>query len=553
MTNSSEKPISVSPHTALALLSRLIFSLIIVAGYFFISPLWEKSPVFGQEEEPDIWVFGGHPAELPADNTSETLLEMNLNNCTWGGYPIDSKGLFNLQSSTTLGSISNGQTLESPLILKAGSVPGDAVITVEISYCPPGGVMLLGVCSDPTAERAKCTLSTTYTFYEVAGSEENQDQSSSAPAPSDQQPQSSSPSEPKGGETTEQPEGTSLAELYDDLEDFLAGEGITAPTPGQMTASGIAITTLLAGWLVLNQMAGTSTEKSFEVIKAWKKGERPPIGAEADIPTDFWDGGIEGHLPDEDPDPTDDEEQTPAGQTPVQEGSEDRLLRGIKDAQDHDDALKKTNKDIEAFEGKIPDQLKNAEAWKKHVGPKLKQAKDLLKKGELDKARTWLDRAEKILEVRKDIDRELDHLPVEQREGVVRLVQALKVGGHVLSDGFNASVIEPAKAYGSKFLPAEQAQQWEKAMDETGQAISEVGQGIPKAVQKVSRDITHGEMMEQAEQMSQDSSPEIRKDGQQMKDLYKRENVDHFDPWGKGTKKAKELWNHTMRAIFHDR
>ena len=57
MTNSSEKPISVSPHTALALLGRLIFSLIIVAGYFFISPLWEKSPVFGQEEEPDIWVF----------------------------------------------------------------------------------------------------------------------------------------------------------------------------------------------------------------------------------------------------------------------------------------------------------------------------------------------------------------------------------------------------------------------------------------------------------------------------------------------------------------
>jgi hypothetical protein len=29
--------------------------------------------------------------------------------------------------------------------------------------------------------------------------------------------------------------------------------------------------------------------------------------------------------------------------------------------------------------------------------------------------------------------------------------------------------------------------------------------------------------------------------------------VDHFDPWGKGTRKAKELWDHTMRCLFHDR
>ena len=38
--------------------------------------------------------------------------------------------------------------------------------------------------------------------------------------------------------------------------------------------------------------------------------------------------------------------------------------------------------------------------------------------------------------------------------------------------------------------------------------------------------------MEQAEQMSQDSSPEIRKEGQEMKDLFKRDNVDHFESLG---------------------
>ncbi len=155
--------------------------------------------------------------------------------------------------------------------------------------------------------------------------------------------------------------------------------------------------------------------------------------------------------------------------------------------------------------------------------------------------------------MRKDADRELDHLPVEQREGVVRLVQALKAGAHVLSDIFNTTVIEPIKGAVSSFLPQEQAQRLNKGLDETNQAISDVGQGIPDAVLKGSKNITHGKIMEQADQMSQDSSPEIRREAQQMKDLYKRDNVDQFDPWGKGIKKAKELWNHTMRAIFHDR
>lgn len=548
MATSSNKRFFAGSLTSRKLLK--IVTLLIILPLILFTPLVSQ-PTYSQSSAAEILVVSGYPSQLPADGESTTVLEVSIDNCRFG-VPIDSSGTFTLDAHTSDGSIEylNGNFHQQPaqMLLTSSTQPGVVQIDVSVSYCPPGGVFLLGVCSDPSSVNATCSGSTSFTFTETDNTSQNTSQTNTTSTSSpdaDNQVQTSS--------TSEESSEMSAAELYQDLEEFLAGEGISAPTPGQMAASGIALTTLLAGWLVLNQMSGVSAEKSLEVIEAWRDGEMPPVRAEAEIPTDFWDGGIEGNLPDEDPDPTDDEEQTPAGQTPVQEGGEDRLLRGIKDAQDYDDALKKTTKDFEAFEGKIPDQVKNSEAWKKHVGPKLKQAKDLLKKGELDKARIWLDRVEKIIEVRKDVDRDLDHLPVEQREGVVRLVQALKVGGHVLSDGFNASVIEPAKAYGSKFLPAEQAQRWEKGMDETGQAISELGQGVPKAVKKFSRDITHGEYMEQAEQMSQDSSPEIRKEAQEMKDLFKRENVDHFDPWGKGTKKAKELWNHTMRAIFHDR
>jgi hypothetical protein len=566
-----------------------IIVLLLVLPLILITPQISK-PTYSQGDgySINISVANGYPEKLPADGKSTTVLEATIEDCSFGG-PIDSNGSFFVNYSTYWSktgtddpgpptiSLQEGNLPKEPpkFLLTAGSTPGNLTIDVEISYCPPGAIALMGVCSDPAYANVKCHGIRYFGFYDPEDSSEdigladNPDSASSEQASSEQAASEQATSEQARSEqatseqaqseqTRSEDEGSSeitRAELYQDLEEFLAGEGITAPTPRQIGTTGIAITTLLAGWLVLNQMAGTSAEQSLEVIKAWKNGERPPIGAEVDLPADLGDGdvGLEGDLPKESPDPAEEEQSTPLERTPVQEGGEDRLLRGIKDVQDLDDAVKQTRKDFESFQNKVPDQIKNSATWKKHVAPKLKKAEDFLKKGEMDKARIWLDRAEKILEVRKDVDRELDHLPVEQREGVVRLVQALKAGAHVLSDIFNTTVIEPLKAAGSKLLPPEQAKRWKKTMDETGQALSDVGQGIPSAVVKGSKNITHGKIMEQAEQMSQDSSPEIRREAQQMKDLYKRDNVDHFDPWGKGTKKAKELWNKTMRAIFHDR
>lgn len=557
MTNPSEDSISVPSHTTLSLLTRLILALILTAVLLLISPSWGRNPVYCQEdEEPDIKVASGYPRVLPADNKSETLLKLNLDNCTWGGVLIDWDGSFSWEYFTTIGKISSGNKLKDPVTLKAGSSPGRADISVDITYCPPGGVFLMGVCSDINSINAKCTLNTTFTFYEADIVEENQDQLSDLTPPTIQ-PQSR---ETSSGDSNAEKSGSddmSLAELYQDLEEFLAGEEISAPTPGQMAASGTALITLLVGWLVLNRSAGISAEKSLEVIQAWRDGEMPPIGAEAELPSDFGDSdvGAQAKELDENPEPPDGEGIKTVKHPPVQEGGEDRLLRGVQDVKDMDDALKKTNKAFEAFEGRIPPGVKNSDAWKQKVEPRIKQVKELIKKGELDKGRTWLDRAEKLIKLRQDVDKDLNHLPPDQREAIVWTERTLKVLGHIASDAYHNAVVAPAKAAGDKLLPSELAEKWSRSLDELSQELSNVGQGIGELPRKGAHLVTHGNLQDQADHMLRDASPGIREDGQMIKELHGEREVpvEYPDFMGKGTRKVRELWNHTMRSLFHDR
>ena len=44
------------------------------------------------------------------------------------------------------------------VILTAGATPGQAVVTVEITYCPPRGVMVYGMCSDPGPVEQRCVI-----------------------------------------------------------------------------------------------------------------------------------------------------------------------------------------------------------------------------------------------------------------------------------------------------------------------------------------------------------------------------------------------------------
>ena len=566
MANPSEDLISIPSHTTLSLLTRLILALILTAVLLLISPSWGRNPVYCQEdEEPDIKVASGYPRELPADNKSETLLKLNLDNCTWGGVLIDWDGSFSVEYSTTIGKISSGNKLKDPVTLKAGSSPGRADISVDITYCPPGGVFLMGVCSDINSINAKCTLNTTFTFYEADIVEENQDQLSDL-TPLTIQPQSG---ETSSGDSNAEKSGSddlSLASLYDELEEFLAGEGIEAATPGQVGASGTAIVTLLVGWLVLNQWAGISADKSLEVIQAWKDGERPEIkydgptiGAEAELPADYGNGdvGAEGEVPDTPPAPADPDETLVTKRSPVQEGGEDRALRGIKDAQDYDDTLKRFNKDIESFEGKIPDQVKNSEAWKKHVAPKWKKAKDLAKKGELDKARTWLDRAEKLNKVREEVDRDLDHLPSDQREGIVWVERTIKTLAHVASDAYETFILKPIKAVAEKILPARGARVITKSVDEVGQGVSDVGQGIGELARKGGRLVSHGKTQDNLQHTMQTAKSQgLREEAKFHSDMLAgkdRKVPPVYPDWTKSPRKVLKLYENFKKWTFGNR
>jgi hypothetical protein len=338
--------------------------------------------------------------------------------------------------------------------------------------------------------------------------------------------------DPAPPETGEGGEGTTIspAALFADLEEFLAGEGITAPTPGMMAVSGVALTTLLAAWLVLNQISGISPQQSLEVIEAWSAGERPPAGAETGYPS-----GTDGM------EPADEAGTTSDQRTPAQEGGEDQVVRHIKDVKDIDDAIKQTREDFETLEGRIPDRVRNSEPWKNHVAPHIKNIKDYIKQGELDKARDWLDRVESLIELREEVVSDLDHLTPDKQEAMVWTERTIKALGHIASDTYQTVVVDPAKAAGEQLLPSDLVKPWGDAMDELGQDMSNTAQEIGELPRTAVELATHKNQLEHA--------PDYIKE-----ELYGERDVpvEYPDFWGKGTRKVQELYNGAKNSLFGD-
>jgi len=347
---------------------------------------------------------------------------------------------------------------------------------------------------------------------------------------------SSPPETDEEGEGNEEGEGTAIspAALYADLEEFLAGEGITAPTPGMMAVSGVALTTLLAAWLVLNQISGISPQQSLEVIKTWSDGESPPTGADTGHPTgtDATESVDEvGSISDQ--------------RTPVQEGAEDQVVRHIRDVKDNDDAIKQTRKDFEALEGRIPDQIKNSDTWKNNVAPHIKNIKDYIKQGELDKARDWLDRVENLIEVREEVVSGLDHLTPDKQEAMVWTERIIKTLGHIASDTYQTVVIDPAKAAGEQLLPSDLSKRWGDTMDELSQDMSNTAQEIGELPRTAADRFTH----------KSSHLDHLGPENEYIKvELYGERDVpvEYPDFWGKGTRKVSELYNGAKNLLFGD-
>jgi len=541
--------------------------------------------VSAQSGEIIFEVSDGGTAEIPADGESELQLNVYLDNCNFG-VPISADSQFSLTVSTTNGQIS--PTLSSTfddvfppqLTLRAGNVPGEAVINAEATYCPPGTVFLLGVCSDMNYIDSRCYGMFTVEFNEVEEVVEATEEIVSPTASLEQTEEMVGPTLEVTTEvlpTNEVENETSLPsqdDLLRDLEEFLAGEGVIAPTPGQIAAGGIALSTLLAGWLVLNQLSGVSAEDSLEAINAWRHGrspapdQKPPQTvvkpASIDNPSDVTiipnkppvppripttDNAVTIQRPPETmpadqtvvAPPKQDQAtvpyQPPVKPTPSPVSVEDDVLRGVNDVQDLDDALKQTNKDFENFKNSVPDPVRNSEVWKTNIEPKFNKVQELLKRGELDKARTWLDRAEELVKLRNEIDRDLDHLPSDKREAILWTERTLKALGHFASDTYQRIVVDPAKNAGGAVLPSDLAKQWNANMDELNQELSNVAQQVSELPRKAADLFTHGNMKDHA--------------AEELNELYGERDVkvEYPDFMGRGTKKVQELWDHFIGSF----
>ncbi|MCB8962313.1 MAG: hypothetical protein H6651_18525 [Ardenticatenales bacterium] len=72
-----------------------------------------------------------------------------------------------------------------------------------------------------------------------------------------------------------------LAGLVQTLTEFLAGQGINSPTPGQAASAGTALAALLGSWVLIQMLSGVPARDALKAIDQWRRGAvAPPADAE---------------------------------------------------------------------------------------------------------------------------------------------------------------------------------------------------------------------------------------------------------------------------------
>jgi hypothetical protein len=401
---------------------------------------------------------------------------------------------------------------------------------------------------------------------------------------------------PVEGDTGEDAE-TSVDDLVQNLKDWLTAGGIKETDPAKVAAGGGAAAVLLATWMIINNRAGVPMEKLEMALGRWRWSQRggPAVGGDQP-PSDLPEGGKippQGKKPDSLPE--DDKikpgagaeakpkpaaqkdgkvgasadgeaaaaaQSPPAGEAsppkkPVKpaegESGEEQALRHVRDMKDFDDAVERTSKGVKEFIEKIPKELRDSKKWKDLVAPKLKKLDDLLSKMKLDKGRTWLDRAEKLIELRKEAERDLAHLQPDAREAVIWTERTLRVLSNIATDAFKVMVTDRAKDAGNAILPKQAAEKWGKAMDELHKEMEGLGDGISLAVRRGAFNLTRGKSFGEAvDEMKRSSSPVIRQEAQDLENIKsgpREVPVEYPKFMERGTKKVNDLWTRFKNSL----
>lgn len=64
----------------------------------------------------------------------------------------------------------------------------------------------------------------------------------------------------------------SVDNLVKDLEEFLAGKGVSGPTPGKAAAAGAALSTLIGTWVLVNAASGANIADLLRAVQRWRFG-----------------------------------------------------------------------------------------------------------------------------------------------------------------------------------------------------------------------------------------------------------------------------------------
>jgi hypothetical protein len=64
----------------------------------------------------------------------------------------------------------------------------------------------------------------------------------------------------------------SVDNLVKDLEEFLAGKGVSGPTPGKAAAAGAALSTLIGTWVLVNAASGANIADLLRAVQKWRFG-----------------------------------------------------------------------------------------------------------------------------------------------------------------------------------------------------------------------------------------------------------------------------------------
>ena len=68
-----------------------------------------------------------------------------------------------------------------------------------------------------------------------------------------------------------------VSDLVRDLEQFLAGEGVKGPTPGQAAAGAAAVSALIGAWVLINLLSGADPQAVLAAVQKWHlKGGTAP-------------------------------------------------------------------------------------------------------------------------------------------------------------------------------------------------------------------------------------------------------------------------------------